>query len=70
MTYSPVRQRFLNGVCRHELIKGQYSLTHQFLNGVCRHEHEAMQAAAKELGVKLSYGGDWAKKDYPHWELA
>lgn len=32
--------------------------------------NEAMQAAAKELGVKLSYGGDWAKKDYPHWELA
>lgn len=33
--------------------------------------NEAMQVAAKELGVKLSYGGDWAKKkDYPHWELA
>lgn len=33
--------------------------------------NEAMQAAAKELGVKLSYGGDWTKKkDYPHWELA
>lgn len=31
--------------------------------------NEAMQAAAKELGVKLSYGGDWTKKDYPHWEL-
>ena len=32
--------------------------------------NEAMQAAAKELGVKISYGGDWTKKDYPHWELA
>ena len=32
--------------------------------------NEAMQAAAKELGVKLSYGGDWTKKDYPHWEVA
>ena len=32
--------------------------------------NEAMQASAKELGVKLSYGGDWTKKDYPHWELA
>lgn len=32
--------------------------------------NEAMQAAAKEIGVKLSYGGDWTKKDYPHWELA
>lgn len=32
--------------------------------------NEAMQAAAKELGIKLSYGGDWTKKDYPHWELA
>ena len=32
--------------------------------------NEAMQAASKELGVKLSYGGDWTKKDYPHWELA
>lgn len=32
--------------------------------------NEAMQAAAKEFGIKLSYGGDWTKKDYPHWELA
>lgn len=32
--------------------------------------NEAMQEASKELGVKLSYGGDWIKKDYPHWELA
>ena len=32
--------------------------------------NEAMQASAKELGIKLSYGGDWTKKDYPHWELA
>ena len=31
---------------------------------------KAMKQAAKELGVKLSYGGDWTKKDYPHWELA
>lgn len=32
--------------------------------------NEAIQAAAKEFGIKLSYGGDWTKKDYPHWELA
>lgn len=32
--------------------------------------NEAMQTAAKEFGIKLSYGGDWTKKDYPHWELA
>ena len=32
--------------------------------------NEAMQVAAKEFGIKLSYGGDWTKKDYPHWELA
>ena len=32
--------------------------------------NEAMQASAKEFGIKLSYGGDWTKKDYPHWELA
>ena len=32
--------------------------------------NEAMQRAAKELGIKLSYGGDWTKKDYPHWELS
>lgn len=31
--------------------------------------NEAMQVAAKEFGIKLSYGGDWTKKDYPHWEL-
>lgn len=31
--------------------------------------NEAMQAAAKEFGIKLNYGGDWTKKDYPHWEL-
>ena len=32
--------------------------------------NEAMQASAKEFGIKLSYGGDWKNKDYPHWELA
>ena len=32
--------------------------------------NEAMQAAAKEFGIKLSYGGDWTKKDYPHWEIS
>lgn len=32
--------------------------------------NEVMQASAKEFGIKLSYGGDWTKKDYPHWELA
>lgn len=30
----------------------------------------AMKQAAKELNVKIQYGGDWAKnKDYPHWEV-
>lgn len=25
---------------------------------------------AKQLGIKIQWGGDWAKfKDYPHWEL-
>lgn len=32
--------------------------------------NEAMQASAKEFGIKLSYGGDWKNKDYPHWEIA
>lgn len=31
----------------------------------------AMKAAANELHVKISWGGDWTKtKDYPHFELA
>ena len=30
---------------------------------------KAMKQAAKELGVDLEWGGDWAKKDYPHFEL-
>lgn len=31
----------------------------------------AMKAAANELNVKISWGGDWKKtKDYPHFELA
>ena len=31
--------------------------------------NEAMQKAAQELGVSLDWGGDWTKKDYPHFEL-
>lgn len=31
---------------------------------------DAMKKAAKELGVSIVYGGDWAaSKDYPHFEL-
>lgn len=31
---------------------------------------DAMQAAAKELGVSLNWGGDWTTlKDGPHWQL-
>ena len=30
---------------------------------------KAMKQAAKELGVDLEWGGDWTKKDYPHFEL-
>lgn len=32
---------------------------------------KAMKQAAEELGVKLSWGGDWTKnRDLPHFELA
>lgn len=32
---------------------------------------KAMKAAAKELGVKIQWGGDWKTFiDKPHWELA
>ena len=30
---------------------------------------KSMKQAAKELGVDLEWGGDWTKKDYPHFEL-
>lgn len=31
---------------------------------------KAMKQAAAELGVPLTYGGEWKTfKDYPHWEL-
>ena len=31
---------------------------------------DAMKAAAKELGVAITWGGDWAKfKDGPHWQI-
>lgn len=29
----------------------------------------AMKRAAKELGVKITWGGDWRFKDGPHYEL-
>jgi peptidoglycan L-alanyl-D-glutamate endopeptidase CwlK len=30
-----------------------------------------MKAAAKELGVAITWGGDWVSfKDGPHWELS
>lgn len=32
--------------------------------------NEAMQQAAKELGVKIKWGGEWkGTPDRPHWEL-
>lgn len=31
---------------------------------------DAMKAAAKELGVKIEWGGDWKSfKDGPHWQI-
>ena len=31
---------------------------------------DAFKQAARELGVKLEWGGDWSKsKDYPHFEV-
>lgn len=30
---------------------------------------EAMKAASKELSIPIVWGGDWSKKDYPHFEL-
>lgn len=31
---------------------------------------DAMKAAAKELGVKVEWGGDWKSfKDGPHWQI-
>ena len=30
---------------------------------------EAMKLAAKELNIKIEWGGDWSKKDYPHFEV-
>ena len=38
--------KFLNGVCRHELIHVGCELRCDFLNGVCRHEHERVLQAA------------------------
>ena len=29
----------------------------------------AMKQAAKELDVKIEWGGDWTMKDGPHWQL-
>jgi peptidoglycan L-alanyl-D-glutamate endopeptidase CwlK len=30
----------------------------------------AVKQAAKELGVPITWGGDWKFKDGPHWELS
>ncbi len=31
--------------------------------------NEAMQKAAADLGVTLTWGGNWQKRDGPHWEI-
>lgn len=28
-----------------------------------------VKAKAKTLGIKITWGGDWKMKDYPHWEI-
>jgi len=28
-----------------------------------------IKSVANKLGIKISYGGDWTMKDFPHWEL-
>ena len=30
---------------------------------------DAFKQAARELGVSMVWGGDWTKKDYPHFEV-
>ena len=30
---------------------------------------QAVKSAAKELGIKIEWGGDWNFKDGPHWQL-
>jgi peptidoglycan L-alanyl-D-glutamate endopeptidase CwlK len=31
---------------------------------------EGMKQAAKELGIKITWGGDWKMRDGPHFELS
>ena len=28
-----------------------------------------IKSVANKLGIRISYGGDWTMKDFPHWEL-
>lgn len=30
---------------------------------------EVVKMCAKQLGIAVEWGGDWAWKDYPHWQL-
>ena len=36
--------KFLNGVCRHELMQFKSTMVVLFLNGVCRHERHMTEA--------------------------
>lgn len=29
-----------------------------------------VKECAARMGIKVRWGGDWAMRDYPHWELA
>ena len=48
------------------IVNGQVSWDWKYYYPV----RDAMKAAAKELGVKIEWGGDWKSfKDGPHWQI-
>lgn len=48
------------------IVNGQVSWDWKYYYPV----RDAMKAAAKELGVKVEWGGDWKSfKDGPHWQV-